>query len=113
MDISEKLGTRIRALRKSAGLTQLRLAVESDISENYVCLIEKGLRSPSVPTLNKIAKALGVSLQGLFSFSEESKASRYGEEALQELLIFLQDKDPEDIKLTTEIVKKIFQKSQK
>ncbi|MBU0566766.1 helix-turn-helix domain-containing protein [bacterium] len=113
MDILEKLGTRIRALRKGAGFTQLRLAVEADVSENYICLIEKGQRSPSVHTLNRIAKVLGVSLQSLFSFSEEGKTDRCSEEALQELIIFLEDKAPEDIKLATQIVKKIFQKSQK
>ena len=113
MDVLEKLGTRIRVLRKTRGLTQLQLAVECEISENYISLIEMGQRSPSIPVLNRIAQALGVSLQDLFAFSGNEKTGRYGEEALQELIIFLQDKDPEDVRFAAGIIKQIIGKLEK
>ena len=40
----------------------------------YLAGIERGLRNPSLPNLTKIARALGVTLAGLFSETAEAKA---------------------------------------
>jgi transcriptional regulator with XRE-family HTH domain len=64
--IYEKLGSRIRLLRKQQHLSQEDLAVKAKLDLTSVSEIESGLRNPSLKTLNKIALALNVSLAELF-----------------------------------------------
>ena len=55
------IGRRIRALRREAGLTQEKLAYESDLgSKGYLSDIEKGLALPTVKTLRVLAERLDV-----------------------------------------------------
>ncbi|HWY78758.1 MAG TPA: helix-turn-helix transcriptional regulator [Candidatus Sulfotelmatobacter sp.] len=65
--IYEKLGNRIKSLRKKADLSQEELAEKAKIDLTSVSEIESGLRNPSLKTIHKIALALKVSLQELFS----------------------------------------------
>lgn len=54
------LGDELRKARLAAGMTQEELAFEADVSRNYVSLLELGEKSPTVQTLLRICKALGV-----------------------------------------------------
>jgi len=54
------LGQRIKALRKQRKMTQVELAVEVHLSPSYISAIEQNVRQPSLRTLNKIGRALGV-----------------------------------------------------
>ncbi|WP_421752897.1 helix-turn-helix domain-containing protein [Croceimicrobium sp.] len=49
----------IKTLRKSLGLNQTELAKKSNISQSDVSEFENGVRLPSYPVLERIAKALG------------------------------------------------------
>jgi len=51
--------------RKKAGLTQERLAEKADLSTVFISRIERGVESPSLDNLVKIARALGVKLGDL------------------------------------------------
>ncbi|HEX9048643.1 MAG TPA: helix-turn-helix transcriptional regulator [Verrucomicrobiae bacterium] len=53
-----ELGNRIRAARKSAGLTQEDLAHESDIDRSYIGGVERGERNLTFTILCKIVRAL-------------------------------------------------------
>jgi len=56
----------IKKLRKQRGLSQDRLSKLADISHNTIIKIESGaIQSPTMDTAQKIAKALGVSLDDL------------------------------------------------
>jgi len=56
----------IRRIRKEHGLSQDRLSKLADISHTTIIKIESGaIQSPTVETAQKIAKALGVSLDKL------------------------------------------------
>ena len=61
----QDLGTRIRFIRKSKGLTLARLSGESGLSTGFLSEIERGLAEPSMASLRKIRRALGVSLLSL------------------------------------------------
>ena len=51
----------IRQLRDRERLTQEQLAKKADVTQGYIAQLESGLKkNPSLPTLKKIAKALGV-----------------------------------------------------
>lgn len=62
----QNIGSRIRRLRKSNRLTIKQLAAGCDLSPNAISLVERGEVAPSVATLCKIARALGVSASSLF-----------------------------------------------
>ena len=66
MNILVQLGKRIAYLRKKQKMSQLDLAVESEVNRNYLCDLEKGRRNPSILALNKIAVALNIDLSMLF-----------------------------------------------
>jgi transcriptional regulator with XRE-family HTH domain len=55
-----ELGSALRDLRKKAGLTQQELAKRLAISNNYLCLLEKGKRTPSITLLEALANELNV-----------------------------------------------------
>lgn len=64
------LGNRIRQLRKEKGLTQAELGEKMQISQGYIGEIERGLVNVSMETLDKIVKALGITLYELFDFRD-------------------------------------------
>lgn len=61
------LSYNIRSLRKSSKLTQKELADKANISFRTIQNYENGLTPPSVKTIEKIALALGVSVERLIS----------------------------------------------
>lgn len=69
MNNKQLLGKRIKELRKSASLTQEKLAELIDIETGSLSGIESGRHFPSLPTLEKIAQNLNVELKALFDFN--------------------------------------------
>jgi transcriptional regulator with XRE-family HTH domain len=59
------LGERIRLLRKSAHLSQEKLAEKADLHPNYIGEIERGEKAVSIDTLLKLAAALRVRVRDL------------------------------------------------
>ena len=61
-----RIAKNIKKLRKQRGLSQDKLSKLADISHNTIIKIESGaIQSPTMDTAQKIAKALGVSLDDL------------------------------------------------
>lgn len=67
--IRQRLGERIRRLRRAKGLSQEAFAERCDLHRTYVGAIERGERNFAIDNLEKIAAALGLSLSELFDFS--------------------------------------------
>jgi transcriptional regulator with XRE-family HTH domain len=61
MDLLTKFATNVRRLRRKKNLSQKALADRVGISVSYVSMLERGQRSPPLETIEKMAKALGVS----------------------------------------------------
>jgi DNA-binding XRE family transcriptional regulator len=59
------LGTAIKALRKTHGISQEELAHRSHIDRSYMSSIERGMQNPGVMTVVQIAAGLGVSVAEL------------------------------------------------
>ena len=70
--IAVRFGGRLRALRLQAGLTQEQLAESADVSVNFVSLVERGVKSPTLATMERLAAALKVPLADLFRFDSGS-----------------------------------------
>lgn len=60
-----KLGNNVRRHRKENNLTQEQLATKVRVSSTYIGFIEQGQRNPSLKTLDKIARILGVEMSEL------------------------------------------------
>lgn len=56
--ITQKIGEKIKKLRKKSGLTQEQLAEKAKLDLTTVNEIEAGGRNPSLKTLRKISLAL-------------------------------------------------------
>jgi transcriptional regulator with XRE-family HTH domain len=67
MDIGNIIGNRIKYYRKDAGLTQEQLAEKSGLHNTYIGQIERGEKNVTVKNIYKIAEALNVPLDVLFS----------------------------------------------
>ena len=60
------VGQRLRLLRDERGISMRALARRSGLSANALSMIERGLTSPSVSTLHKLAVALQVPIVAFF-----------------------------------------------
>jgi quercetin dioxygenase-like cupin family protein len=60
------VGQRLRELREERGVSMRGLARRSNLSANALSMIERGLTSPSVSTLSKLAGALEVPIMAFF-----------------------------------------------
>jgi len=60
-----ELGDIVRKLRLQRNMTIRDLADKTNLSYAYISQIENGKRTPTVETLNKLADALGVTVQYL------------------------------------------------
>lgn len=61
MDLLSKFAGNVRRLRAKKKLSQKSLADRVGISVSYVSMLERGQRSPPLETVEKMARALGVS----------------------------------------------------
>jgi transcriptional regulator with XRE-family HTH domain len=59
------LGEAVRTKRKKAGLSQETLAEKAALSTVFISRVERGKESPTVDSLLKIARALGVRVRDL------------------------------------------------
>jgi len=65
--MANKVSDNIRKLRQKKGISRDRLSKDADLALNTVVKMETGENpNPTVETLEKIAKALGVSVADLF-----------------------------------------------
>lgn len=61
------VGARLRELRQQRGLSLRALAELCELSPNTISLVERGVTSPSVSTLHRLATALGVPMTSFFA----------------------------------------------
>lgn len=63
MDFYNQIGKTFKGAREKAGLTQAEVAKKADIHVNYYARIERGEPEFRAVMLNKIAKALGITIK--------------------------------------------------
>lgn len=68
MDIKLLVGKRVRELRNSIGISQEELADLAGLDRTYITSVECGKRNISIVNIEKLAKALKVSLSEFFTF---------------------------------------------
>ena len=68
------VGSAVRAARRQAGMSQVELARRAGTSQPSIARLERGLVSPTVVSLDRIARALGAEL--VIDFEPARSASR-------------------------------------
>lgn len=102
MNIKQLIGLRIKELRKSKHLSQEKLAEMLDISQNALSYIEMGENFFTSETLEKLATALNVQPNEIFSFQHLDKKENLLDEIVQML-----EKNPDKIQEIYKITKAI------
>jgi transcriptional regulator with XRE-family HTH domain len=70
MDIKLKVGQRIKQLRKTLDISQEALALKAEVDRTYVTDVENGRRNVSLEILERLIKALGISVTDFFATKE-------------------------------------------
>lgn len=72
-EIRLRVGMRLRQLRKRGGMTQTELGIRAGgIRAGEISRFENGERLPSIETMARLSRGLGVPLRDLASFHEDS-----------------------------------------
>lgn len=65
-EINKRFGKAVRRRRRELDLSQEELAERSELHQTYISDIERGGRNPSLENVQKLAKALDISITRLF-----------------------------------------------
>lgn len=77
MDIQSQFGKRVRELRTRSGMSQEVLAYKAGLDRTYISGVERGQRNVSLVNIEKIATALCVSVEYMFSSERFSSTPTY------------------------------------
>lgn len=62
-ELLREIGRNVRYERKQRGLTQKKLAELADVSQSFVCKVEKGNTEGGIISMTKLGLALGLHLR--------------------------------------------------
>ncbi len=65
--IKQRFGLAIRQRRQELGISQEELSFQAGLHRTYISDIERGSRNPSLENIEKLAKALRISVSALFA----------------------------------------------
>jgi transcriptional regulator with XRE-family HTH domain len=65
-------GHALREARQVKGISQENLATRSGLDRSFISLVERGIQSPNIVVLLKVAEVLGVSAADLIAKTEAS-----------------------------------------
>lgn len=84
------IGDNIKRIRTAKNLSQKEVTTISKLDAAQYSRIENGKTDPSVSTLERIAKALGVSLAELFAATDELKEINSHDKTLMEKVALME-----------------------
>lgn len=70
-DFELPFGAALRRVRLSVGMSQERLGLEAGVQRNFISLIETGHNQPTISTIAKLARALGMKASQLVAEAEK------------------------------------------
>jgi transcriptional regulator with XRE-family HTH domain len=71
-ELNTRFGRAVRELRETQGWSQEQLAENADLNRSYLGEVERGVKTPSLATVEKLAFALQVSLSTLVARCERA-----------------------------------------
>ena len=98
----------VKRWRNHRGWTQEELAERADLHRTYISDVERGARNLSLESIDKLARALQISLPVLFSPEDtlSSAVNRSNNSAGEHVEILLVESNPSEASLTLEILTK-------
>jgi transcriptional regulator with XRE-family HTH domain len=70
-DFELPFGAALRRVRLAAGMSQEQLGLEAGVQRNFISLIENGHNQPTISTIAKLARALGMKASQLVAEAEK------------------------------------------
>ena len=65
-----QFGIRLRFLRRQRNLTQEQLAELSNLSVDFISLVERGINAPSFENIERLAEIFGIPVYKLFIWTD-------------------------------------------
>ena len=100
------VGSRIRYFRHLRKLSQEQLALQAGINPAFLGHLERGLKSPTITTLEKLVKALDITFEELFA-EEVSAPDQDRESAMKRLELLVCDLSGEQLDKLSDIIQSI------
>ena len=72
------VGARVRYFRHLRGLSQEQLALQAGINPAFLGHLERGLKSPTITTLDKLVRTLGITFEELFAEHRRNRSDPGG-----------------------------------
>jgi len=85
-----KTGEYIKRIRNAKGLSQKEVTINAGLDTAQYSRIENGKTDPSVSMLERIAKAIGVSLADMFAETDEAKEINSMDKTLMEKVTLIE-----------------------
>ena len=73
-NLKKEFGKHLKSLRISRNLSQAELAFKGEFDRNYIGMLERGERNPSLKNLKRLAVALEITLPELLNFETNDKS---------------------------------------
>jgi len=99
-----RLGERIRLLRRERNLSQEQLGELAGLHTNYIGQVERGEKNVTVESLEKIAAGLRVSMEELFRYIDPMKR----EDELAQIHRLLSSRSNQDKAMVLKMIQSVF-----
>lgn len=100
----QNFGARIKEIREKRGLNQEQLAEMVNMESRHISRIETGRSFTTLENIEKIAAALNVEINALFSFQHKNDK----EVLIKEINNYLKNASKSDVELVFKIIANIF-----
>lgn len=108
MVMRKTVGEKIRYFRQQRKLTQEQLALGAEINPVFLGHLERNLKSPTITTLEKITRALGITMSELFlDVPNNDTDVEIRQATVQHINYLLKDLSNEELEKITGILKEI------
>ncbi len=111
--MENKVGSRIRYFRLRNGLSQEKLALAAGINPAFLGHLERGLKSPTMTTLDKIVEALNISYSEFFSEETNENDTESGKFYIDIINNCVKRLSEEQLKTVADIMLKIVDLAEK
>lgn len=98
----------MRKLRKERHMSQEQLALAADITTVYISEIERGLKNPTIVTIEMICEAMSITLADFFAYADKIKEPKEVSDAyLSQIMRILESKTEQEKKIYLQILKQV------
>ena len=104
------IGSRVREFRKKRGFTQELLAHKAGLHTTFIAHIELGNKVCSVKSLQKLARALSISVGELLCMPQTSPDKHYDTHT-EKLISLIKDKTDKDKELLLSVANSLFKRT--